>query len=133
MKKNLIPLAPIETKKSKEEKEAERQKKLDEKATYLGPLADKVVNAIESVFNKVTPPPTGNDMLDVVSLAAVFVFARQIGMNCKGRKTMKSVMKSTIWALTNRIDAFGNPLINSDEAWDDIVQEEGGSDGSNKG
>lgn len=133
MKKKMIPLVPVVTKKSKEEKEAERQKMLDEKSKYLGPLADKVVDAIESVFDKVTPPPTGNDMLDVVSLAAVFVFARQIGMNCKGRKAMKSVMKSTIWALTNRIDSFSNPLINSEEAWDDIVVEEGGSDGSDKG
>lgn len=120
-------------KENKKAKEVERQKALDEKAEYLGPLADKVVSAIEEVFNKANPLPKGNDMLDVVSLAAVFVFARQIGMNCKGRKAMKSVMKSTAWVLKNQIDVYAQPFIKWEEAWDDLLEEKGGSDGSDKG
>lgn len=120
-------------KKNKKAKEVKRQKALDEKAEYLGPLADKLVSAIEDIFGKANPLPTGNDMMDVVSLATVFVFARQIGMNCKGRKAMKSVMKSTAWVLKNKIENYAKPFINGDEPWDDLLEEKGGSDGRDKG
>lgn len=133
MKKKLIPLAPVVTKKSKAELEAERQRKREEKAVYLGNLANKVLDAIEEVFDKTTPTPTGNDMIDVMTLTSVFLFSRQIGMSCKSKTTMQSVLKSTIWALKNSLDAYAEPLIKHEEEWDKMLKEEGGSDGSDKG
>lgn len=115
----------------KEIKQAQRQAELDKKAVYLGNMAKKVVDAIEDIFNNSKPLPKGNDMLKVISLAAVYVFARQIGMSCKGRKAMKSVMKSTAWVLKNQIESYSAPLINTDEAWDDLLEGGEESDGSN--
>lgn len=133
MKKKLIPLAPIETKKSKEEKEAERKRIREEKAVYLGNLANKMLDAIEEIFDKTTPTPTGGDMIDVMTLTSVFLFSRQIGMSCKSITTMQSVLNSTIWALKNSLDAYAEPLINHEDEWDNMLKEEGGSDGSDKG
>ena len=118
-------------KNKKEIKQAKRQAELDNKAVYLGNMANKVVDAIEDIFNNAEPLPKGNDMIDVMSLATVFVFARQIGMSCKGRKAMKSVMKSTAWVLKNQIESYSEPLIKTDEAWDDLLEGGEESDGSN--
>ena len=124
-------IVPMNDKNKKEIKQAQRQAELDKKAVYLGNMANKVVDAIENVFNNSKPLPKGNDMLDVISLAAVFVFARQIGMNCKGKKAMKSVMKSTAWVLKSQIETYSAPLIDTDEAWDDLLEGREESDGSN--
>ena len=118
-------------KNKKQVKQAQRKAELDKKAVYLGNMANKVVDAIEDIFNNSKPLPKGDDMLDVISLAAVFVFARQIGMSCKGRKAMKSVMKSTAWVLKNQIEAYSAPLIDTDEAWGDLLEGREESDGSN--
>ena len=124
-------IVDMNDKSKKEIKQAQRQAELDKKAVYLTNMANKVVDAVEDIFSKTEPLPKGNDMIDVMSLATVFVFARQIGMSCKGRKAMKSVMKSTAWVLKNQIESWAEPLINTDEAWDDLLYKEGGSDGSN--
>lgn len=124
-------IVAMNDKNKKEVKQAKRQAELDKKAVYLGNMANKVVDAIENVFNNSKPLPKGNDMLDVISLAAVFVFARQIGMNCKGKKAMKSVMKSTAWVLKSQIETYSAPLIDTDEAWDDLLEGREESDGSN--
>lgn len=116
----------------KEKREAERKKQQDAKSVYLGTIADKVLDKIEEVFNETTPPPTGNDMIDVLSLVPVFIFARQIRMACKGKKTMQSVMKSSMWALKNQIGVYAAPFINDEKSWDDITAEEGGEDGRTK-
>lgn len=110
-------------------KAEERKKQEDAKCEYLGTIADKVLDAIESVFDETTPPPTGDDMIDVLSLVPLVVFARQIKIGCKDKKTMQSVMKSTMWALTNQINRYAEPFINGEEAWDDIAGEEGGNNG----
>lgn len=110
-------------------KEEERKKQLDEKADYLGNVADKVLDAIEKIFAESTPPPTGNDMIDVLSLISVFVFARQIKMACKNQKTMQSVMKSSVWALKNQIETYAEPFMTMTEPWDELNSEEGGNDG----
>lgn len=115
--------------KPRREAEEERKKQQDAKSEYLGTLADKVFGDIEEIFGKTTPPPTGNDMIDVLALVPVFVFARQIRMACKDKKTMKSVMKSTMWALTNQIVEYAAPFLNDEKPWDDIAAEEGGEDG----
>ena len=116
----------------KEKRETERKKQQDAKSVYLGTIADKVLDKIEEVFNETTPPPTGNDMIDVLSLVPVFIFARQIRMACKGKKTMQSVMKSSMWAMKNQIDVYAAPFINDEKSWDDITAEEGGEDGRTK-
>ena len=113
-------------------REAERKKQQDAKSVYLGTIADKVLDKIEEVFNETTPPPTGNDMIDVLSLVPVFIFARQIRMACKGKKTMQSVMKSSMWAMKNQIDVYAASFINDEKSWDDITAEEGGEDGRTK-
>lgn len=110
-------------------REAERSKQREEKAEYLGNIADKVLDAIEKVFAETTPSPTSNDMIDVISLTSVFLFARQIGICCKSKKTMKSIMKSAMWALTNQIEDYAEPFINKEEPWSDLLNEEGGDDG----
>lgn len=114
----------------KEKRKEERKKQQDAKSEYLGTIADKVLGAIEEIFEETTPPPTGNDMIDVLSLVPVFVFARQIRMSCKGKKAMRSVMTSSMWALKNQIDAYAAPFIVKDEPWDEIAGQEGGSDGT---
>lgn len=130
MKKTLIPLVPIKgEKKSKAEREAERKKQRDAKSEYLGNVADKVLDAIENIFDETTPPPTGDDMIDVLALVPVFVFARQIRMSCKSKKTMQSVMKSAMWALVDQISTYAAPLIGKEEPWDEIAGEEGGDNG----
>ena len=113
----------------KEKREAERKKRQDAKSEYLGNVADKVFEAIEKIFEETTPLPTGNDMIDVLALAPVFIFARQIRMTCKSKKTMQSVMKSSMWALTNQIIAYAAPFMENEKLWDDITGEEGGEDG----
>lgn len=122
-----IGLAP---KTGNQKKKEEREKQLAERSEYIGSMADKVMTAIEEVFLNEEKKPVGFDMLDVVSLASVFVFARQIRMSCKDTKTMKSVMRSTMWALNNHIEAFAEPLINEDKPWVDMLpkEEEGGED-----
>lgn len=114
-------------------REAERKKQQDEKSWYLGAMADKVFDAIEKVFEETTPTPTGNDMIDVLALAPVFVFARQIRMACKSKKSMQSVMKSSMWALTNQIVTYAAPFMEDEKPWDDITGEEGGEDGRIEG
>ena len=111
------------------DKEAERKKQQIIKSEYLGDIADKVLDAIENIFDETTPPPTGDDMIDVLALVPVFVFARQIRMSCKSKKTMQSVMKSSMWALVNQISAYAAPLIGKEEPWDEIAGEEGGNNG----
>lgn len=118
-----------DTREKLRKKSAERKKQQDEKCEYLGNVADKVFEAIEKIFEETTPPPKGNDMIDVLALAPVFVFARQIRMSCKSKKTMQSVMKSSMWALTNQIVAYAAPFMENEKPWDDIVGEEGGDDG----
>lgn len=110
-------------------KAEERKKQEDAKCEYLGTTADKVLDAIEKIFSETIPPPTGNDMIDVLALVPVFVFARQIRMSCKSKKTMQSVMKSTIWALMCQTETYAKPLINGPAAWDEIAGEEGGNNG----
>lgn len=132
-KKTLIPFVPVKTKKSKEEIEAERQRRNEEKSMYLGTLSNKVLDAIEEIFDKTTPPPTGGDLIDVISLTSVFLFSRQIGMSCKSKKTMQSVLKSTIWALKNSLDMYAEPLIKKEDEWDDLLNGKEESDGSDKG
>lgn len=131
MKKKLIPLAPVKDNKNKAEREAERQRKREEKALYLGNMANEVLDAIEGVFDKKTPPPTGGDMIDVMTLTSIFLFSRQIGMSCKSKTTMQSVLKSTVWALKNSLDAYAEPLIKHEEEWDDLLEGREESDGSN--
>ena len=63
-------MVPIKTKKSK----AERQKREKEKAIYLGNMSNKMLDAIEDVFDKGTPPPTGGDMIDIISHIRFLVF-----------------------------------------------------------
>ena len=110
-------------------REEERKKQQDAKCEYLGNVADKVFDAIEKIFEETTPPPTGGDMIDILALVPVFVFARQIRMACKGKKAMKSVMKSSMWALTNQINTYAAPFMEEDKPWDDITGLEGGKDG----
>lgn len=118
----------------KEKREAERKKQREAKSVYLGTIANKVLDAIEKIFDESTPKPNGNDMLDVMALVPVFLLSRQIGMQCKSRKTMQLVMQSAIWALNNNINMYAKPLIERGEAWDELLNEEGGdSDGSDKG
>lgn len=111
------------------EKATNREKEQDEKVQYLGNVTDKVLDAVEDIFGETTPPPTGNDMIDVLALTSVSTFARQIYMSCRSKETMKSVMKSTMWALTNQIIAYAAPFMEQEEPWDDIAGEEGGKDG----
>lgn len=131
MKKKLIPLAPIKDNMNKAEREAERLRKREEKAVYLGNMANEVLDAIEGVFNKTTPTPTGSDMIDVMTLTSIFLFSRQIGMSCKSKTTMQSVLKSTVWALKNSLDVYAEPLIKHEEEWDDLLEGREESDGSN--
>lgn len=115
---------------SKESKKAiERNKEREEKCQYLGTNTDKMLEAIEEIFNKAVPTPTGGDMIDMVSMLAVFVFARQIKLGCKGKKSMQSVMKSAIWALVKQIEAYAEPFLKEEESWDELVCEEGGENG----
>ena len=112
--------------------EEKRNKQREEKCEYLGINCDKMLDAIEEIFNKAVPTPTGADMIDMVSLAAVFVFARQIRMGCKGKKAMQSVMKSAMWALEKQIEAYAEPFIKEEEPWDEMANEEGGENGRTK-
>lgn len=101
--------------------EDNRNKQREEKCQYLGTITDKMLDAIEEIFNKAVPTPTGVDMIDMVSLTSVFVFARQIRIGCKGKKTMQSVMKSTMWALEKQIEAYAEPFIKEEEPWDEMA------------
>lgn len=95
-----------------------------EKSIYIGDLAGKVVYAIEDVFGSTDPEPTGNDMIDTFAFAYVFFFARQINASCKSKATMKSIMKSTVWALIGQINAFANPLIENEGEWEKLLEGE---------
>lgn len=110
-------------------REAERKKQQNEKSLYLGNMADKVLDAIEKIFEETTPTPTGNDLIDVLALAPVFAFAEQIRMSCKSKKSMQSVMRSSMRALTNQIVIYAAPFMEEEEPWDEIAGEEGGNNG----
>lgn len=111
----------MKTKINKKEEEG----KDDKKAVYIVNMADKVMNAIEEIFDKADKMPTGLDMIDITALASVFVFARQLKMHCKSNTTRQAVMKSTMWSLVNQIDAFANTLLNNPEQWDEMFDKEG--------
>lgn len=113
----------------KEKAEEERKKQREAKIEYLGNVAEKVFDAIEKIFDETKPVPTGGDMISVLALVPVFVFARQIRMACKSKKAMQSVMKSTILALIRQMETYANPLMNGPSAWDEIAGEKGGSNG----
>lgn len=95
---------------------------------YVGNISEKLVDAAEDVFGSTEPKPTGNDMIDAISLASVFLFSNQIRLSCKSPKTMQSVLKGTIWALKARIDTFAAPLLEDEKAWEEYFgkREEGG-------
>lgn len=133
-KKTLIPFVPVKSdKKSKEQRKIEREKQIEAKGVYLGIIADKVLDAIEKIFDESTPKPNGVDMLDVMSLVPVLIFSRQIGMQCKNKKAMQSVLKSVVWSLHNNIDMYSEPFITKEEAWGDLMNIYGDeSDGSDK-
>lgn len=118
-----------DTREKLRKKSAERKKQQDAKCEYLGNVADKVFDAIEKIFEEATPVPTGGDMIEILSLVPVFVFARQIRMACKGKKAMQSVMRSSMWALTNQMNEYAAPFLNDEKPWDDIAAVEGGEDG----
>ena len=112
-------------------KEEEIKKKHAERSIYIGDLTDKVVDAIEDVFGSTDPKPTGNDMIDTVAFSSVLLFARQIHAYCKSKTTMRSVMRSTIWALTSQINALADPLIKYEEEWSRLLESEEGEGGEN--
>ena len=99
-------------------KEEEIKKKNDERGVYIGKIACNVMDAIEDVFGSATPKPNGLDMIDALALASVFLLGRQIKSNCNGKKTMQSIMKSTMWSLTSQIYTFAEPFIKEEEPWD---------------
>ena len=108
----------------------EERKKIEaERAEYIGNITDNMLKAIENVFEKTEPKPTGIAMIDSIALSSVLFFARQIHLSCNSKATMKSVMKSTIWALTSQINALADPLIKIEEEWSKLLEgeeEEGG-------
>lgn len=110
------------------EKETKRKKKQVDDSVYIVTISDKLLDAIEKVLDETKPTPVGSDMIDAVSLASVFLFARQISLICNSKKTMQSVLKSTIWALTNQINTFADPFIQKEEIWDVQFGDEGGND-----
>ena len=103
-------------------------KQESEISAYIASLSEKLVDAIEDVLGATNPMPTGNDMIDALSLASVFVFSNQIRLSCNSKKTMQSVLKSTVWALQGRIDTFAAPLLEDEKAWEEYFgkREEGG-------
>lgn len=115
--------------KEESKKEIERKKQREEKSRYLGTITDKMLDAIEEVFDNAEPTPTGGDLIELMSLTSVFVFARQIKTGCKDKKTMKSVMKSAMWALEKLIEEYAEPFIKEEESWDEMLTEEGGENG----
>lgn len=126
-----IGLAP---KTNKEKKEAERQKKQYEKSVYIGTLSNKVVDAINEIFSNTEPTPNVQDITDVLALAPVFIFSKQVA-NFDTRINVRQVMmKSCMWSLKSAVDTFARPLITTEEAWTNIIEAEGGeSDGADKG
>ena len=95
---------------------------------YIGNIAEKLIDAAEDVFGSTDPKPTGNDIIDAISLASVFILSNQIRLSCNSKKTMQSVLKSAVWALKARIDTFAAPLLEDEKAWEEYFgkREEGG-------
>lgn len=126
-----IGLAP---KTNKEKKEAERQKKNHEKSVYIGTITNKVVDAINEIFSNTEPLPNVQDITDVLALAPVFIFSKQVAQFDESLKLRQSMMKACMWSLKNAVDTFAKPLITTEEAWADIIEAEGGEDnGADKG
>lgn len=126
-----IGLAP---KTNKEKKEAERQKKQHEKAVYIGTLTNKVVDAINEIFANHEPLPNVQDITDVLALTPVFIFSKQVANFNKKTEVRQTMMRGCIWSLKNAVDLYADPLIKTEEAWNDILDAEGGeSDGVDKG
>lgn len=118
-----LGLAP---KTNKEKKEAARQKKQHEKAVYIGTLTNKVVDAINEIFSNYEPLPNVQDITDVLALAPVFIFSKQVANFNTKLEIRQAMMKGCIWSLKNAVDTFAKPLITTEEAWDDITEAEGG-------
>jgi len=110
-------------------KEMGRQQ--EDKSVYIGNITQKLVDAANNIFASSEPKPTGGDMVDVLSMASVLLFSDQIMQSCNSKKTMQSVLKSTVWALKARLDTFAAPLLVDEKAWDKYFgkPEEGGDDG----
>ena len=100
-------------------KKMEIERQQGDISEYVGNISEKLVDAAEDVFGSTEPKPTGNDMIDAISLASVFLFSNQIRLSCNSKKTMQSVLKSTVWALKARIDTFAAPLLEDENAWEE--------------
>lgn len=101
----------------------------EEYLNYIVNVSDKVLNAIEDIFMKSEPQPTGCDMIDTMAFVSILVFARQIKLQYSSKKTMQSVMKSMMLSLKCQIDLLAKPFIDKEEQWDivfDDANEEGG-------
>lgn len=126
-----IGLAP---KTNKEKREAARQKEQHEKAVYIGTVTNKVVDAINEIFSNTEPLPNVQDITDVLALAPVFIFSKQVANFNKKTEVRQAMMKGCIWSLKNDVDTFAKPLITTEEAWADIIEAEGGeNNGVDKG
>lgn len=96
----------------------------NERVEYVTNIADNVLTAVENVFGETVPSPTGSDMIEAIAFASVFVFAKQISMSCKSKKTMQSVMKSVIRSLQDSLNILAEPLMEGSAAWDEFMEEE---------
>lgn len=105
---------------------ADMQRKQVERAKYLAKIAGEVTNAINDIFGKEAPPPTGSDMKEILSLVSVLVFAMHIGNICKDKKEMQSELMSAMAALIISIDDYTQHFIDNPEPWYEILNKEGG-------
>lgn len=121
-----IGLAP---KTENEKRKAERKKREHKQAVYIGTLTSKVADAINEIFGNHEPTPNVQDITDVLALAPVFVLSSQIAQFEQRPQIRQNLMKGAIWSLQNAIESFAKPLMTTDEAWNDLMSEEGGSDG----
>lgn len=121
-----IGLAP---KTNKEKKEAVRQIEQYEKSRYIGYLTNKVVDAINEIFSNTDPLPNVQDITDVLALAPVFIFSKQVANFNTKTEVRQAMMRGCVWSLKNAVDTFADPLIRTEEAWTDIIDAEGGENG----
>lgn len=121
-----IGLAP---KTNKEKREAARQKEQHEKAVYIGNLTNRVVEAMNEIFSNTEPLPNVQDITDVLALAPVFIFSKQVAQFDTRMKRRQMWMKACIWSLKSAIDTYADPLTKTEAAWNDIIEAEGGENG----
>lgn len=105
--------------------------KHEEYSEYIANMSEKVLDAIEDIFEKSEPQPTGCGMIDTMAFVSVLVFARQINMQCDSKKSMQSLMRSTMVSLRCQIDALAEPLIKNEKPWDNLFGEASEKGGEN--